>query len=217
MGYWMFDFLLFPENLPFSVALLVMLLIGAAEAIGLGAGAAHIDGHGDVGAGGPDLLAWLGVGIVPLLIVLVTLLALFGLIGLGGQQIATALTGAPLSPWLAAPLALVAALPLTGICARGLAHILPQDETTAVGIGSLVGRRAEIVVGEARRGSPARARVRDVHGQTHYVMVEPTADDERLATGATALLVRREGELFFALPDVNPLLSVIDDPAALTR
>lgn len=217
MGYWMFDFFLFPENLPFSVALLVMLLIGAAEAIGLGAGAAHLDGHGDVGTDGLDLLAWLGVGIVPLLIVLVTLLALFGMIGLAGQQLAAALSGAPLSPWLAAPLAFLAALPLTGICARGLARILPQDETTAIGLGSLVGRRAEIVVGEARRGSPARARVRDTFGQTHYVMVEPTVDDERLATGATALLVRREGELFFALPDVNPLLSAIDDPAALIK
>ena len=41
----MFDFFLLPGNLPFSVALLVMLMIGAAEAIGLGAGAAHLDAH----------------------------------------------------------------------------------------------------------------------------------------------------------------------------
>jgi len=206
----MFEFFLLPGNLPFSVALLVMLMIGAAEAVGLGVGAAHVDVHADADAEGMDLLAWLGVGTVPLLIVLVVLLALFGLIGIAFQQLATSLWGAPLSPWLAAPAALVAALPLTGIGARGLALVMPGDETTAIGLGQLLGRRAEIVVGEARRGSPARARVRDVHGQTHYVMIEPTDDELVIATGATALLVRREGELFFGLPDAHPLYTAVD-------
>ena len=126
------------------------------------------------------------------------------------QQLAAAWLGGPLSPWLAAPAALIAALPLTGVGARGLARILPSDETTAIGLGALLGRRAEIVIGEARRGFPARARVRDVHGQTHYVMVEPTDEDIVLVAGATALLVRREGELFFGLPDANPLLATVD-------
>lgn len=200
----MLDFFLLPENLPFSVALLVMLMIGAAEAVGLGAGAVHLDAHADV-HGDFDLLGWLGVGVVPLLIVLVVLLALFALIGIGVQQLALSLWGSPLSPWLAAPAALASALPLTGIGARGLARLLPGDETTAISLEALVGRRAEIVVGEARRGSPARGRVRDLHGQTHYVMIEPTDADGRLATGETALLVRRDGELFFGLPDIHPL------------
>jgi membrane protein implicated in regulation of membrane protease activity len=199
------DFFLLPENLPFSVALLVMLMIGAAEAIGLGAGAVHLDAHGDVHAEGGDLLGWLGIGVVPLLIVLVVLLAWFALIGIGLQQLASSFWGGPLSPWLAAPAALAGALPLTGAGARVLARILPGDETTAVGPEALLGRRAEIVVGEARRGSPARGRVRDVHGQTHYVMVEPTEEDGRLGTGETALLVRRDGQLFFGLPDLHPL------------
>ena len=56
-------------------------------------------------ADGPDLLAWLGVGQVPLLIVLVVLLAFFALIGIGLQQLAASLLGAPVSPWLAAPAA----------------------------------------------------------------------------------------------------------------
>ena len=212
----MVDFFLLPENLPFSVALLVMLMIGAAEAIGLGAGAAHFDSDLDAHAGF-DPLAWLGIGKVPLLIVLVVLLASFGLIGIALQELAVSLWGAPLSPWLAAPAAFAAALPLTGIGARGLARILPADETTAIGLGALVGRRAEIVIGEARRGCPARARVRDAFGQTHYVMVEPTDEDASLATGATALLVRREGELFFGLADANPLYAAVEDWPALTR
>ncbi len=208
-------FLLAPEMLPFSVALLLMLLIGAAEAIGLGASAAHLH-VGAEGEGG-DLLGWLGIGEVPLLVILVVLLALFGLIGMAGQQLAAALLGAPASPWIAAPLALVAALPLTGSCARALARILPTDETTAVCLDSLIGKRATVVVGSARQGCAARAQVRDAYGQVHYVMLEPSDERQTIGEGETALIVAREGELFIGLSEGGSSLSVLDERAALPR
>ncbi len=213
----MLEFFLLPENLPFSIALMLMLMIGAVEAIGLGIGAMDLDVGPEIEGAAPHLLGWLGVGRVPILILLVVILALFGMIGIGIQELASAIWGGPLSPWFAAPAALAGALPLSGIAARGLANIMPQDETTAVGRASLVGRRAEIVVGEARRGSPARGRVNDVHGQPHYVMIEPTGDDEVLAAGATALLVRQDDGIFYGLPDVNPLLSAEDPQSATLR
>ncbi len=211
----MLEFFLLPENLPFSIALMLMLMIGAVEAIGLGIGAMDLDVAPEIEGTTPHLLGWLGVGRVPILILLVVILALFGMIGIGVQQLASGIIGAPLSPWLAAPVALAGALPLSGMAARALANIMPQDETTAIGRASLVGRRAVIVIGEARRGSPARGRVNDVHGQPHYVMIEPTADDEVLGTGATALLVRHENGIFYGLPDVNPLLSADDPPSTM--
>lgn len=192
----MIDFITAPEYLPFGVALALMLMIGVVEALGLGASAADLDLGLDADS---DLLGWLGIGQVPLLMLLVVLLAMFGLIGLTLQQVAAALLGAPLSPWIAAPAALVAALPATGIAARGLARIVPRDETTAIGLDNLLGKRATVTVGTARRGSPAQARVRDVHGQSHYVMVEPTGDDQAACAGTTLLLVRREGDLFIGL------------------
>ncbi|MDQ4088341.1 MAG: YqiJ family protein [Pseudomonadota bacterium] len=207
----MIELLLRPEMLPFSVALLIMLMIGAAEAVGIGAGAVHLDAHADAG----DPLGWLGVGEVPLLVVLVVLLALFGLIGLAGQQLASALLGAPLTPWIAAPAALVAALPLTGSCARALARVLPHDETTAVSLDSLIGRRATVVVGTARQGCPARAQVKDVFGQVHYVMIEPSDERQAIAAGETALLVERQGELFVALSEGGPSLGVLEERRAL--
>ena len=213
----MIDFLLMPAMLPFSVALLLMLMIGAAEAIGLGAGAVHIHGHADLHGDGSDLLDWLGIGEVPLLVVLVVLLALFGLIGLAGQQLAAAVTGAPVSPWIAAPVALAAALPLTGTCARTLARILPHDETTAVSLDSLIGKRATIVVGSARHGSAARAQVRDAYGQVHYIMLEPSDEAQIISEGETALIVAREGGLFIGLSEGGPALSVLDERATLPR
>lgn len=212
----MFDFILAPENLPFAVALLVMLLIGAVEALGLGASAAHLDIDGDVHAGGGDLLGWLGVGRVPLLILVVLLLALFGSVGLGLQQIVIAIAGVPLAPWNAAAIAFVASLPLLGVSARGLARIMPQDETTAISLDGLLGKRATVTVGVARRGSPAQARVRDVHGQSHYVMIEPNDDGGAVAAGETVLLVRREGNIFIGLVEGDALLPRLDERPALT-
>ena len=197
----MLEIIAAPANLPFSVALLVMLMIGAVEALGLGASAVHLDIHADVDGGG-DLLGWLGIGRVPLLMLLVVFLALFGLAGLALQQFA-----GPLSLWIAVPAAAAAALPLTGLGARGLARIMPGDETTAVGLDELVGRRGTITIGTARRGSPAQARVSDVHGQVHYVMVEPYDDDHSFGQGDTVRLDRRDGNIFIAVPRTDRLES----------
>ncbi|HEY0111522.1 MAG TPA: YqiJ family protein [Allosphingosinicella sp.] len=187
------------HNLPFAVALLVMLMIGAVEALGLGASAAHFDLGAD--ADGGDLLGWLGVGRVPLLMLLVVFLAFFGLVGLTLQQLA-----GPLPLWIATPAAAAASLPLTGIGARGLAKIVPQDETTAVSLDSLVGKRGTITIGTARRGSPAQARVKDVHGQPHYVMVEPHDEAHPISEGETVLLSRRDGNIFIGLGPADGIL-----------
>lgn len=209
----MLEIIAAPANLPFAVALLVMLLIGAVEALGLGASAVHLDVHADIDGGG-DLLGWLGFGRVPLLILLVVFLALFGLIGFAIQRFA-----GPFPLWIATPAAAIAALPLTGLGARGLARILPGDETTAVSLDSLVGRRGTITVGTARRGSPAQARVADIHGQVHYVMVEPYDDGQSFGEGETVRLDRREGHIFIGVGrtdriDSDLIRSGLDSPAA---
>ncbi|HET9637574.1 MAG TPA: YqiJ family protein [Allosphingosinicella sp.] len=200
----MLEIIAAPANLPFSVALLVMLLIGAVEAFGLGASAVHLDLHADADGGG-DLLGWLGVGTVPLLMLLVVFLAFFGLIGLAVQQFA-----GPLPLWIAAPAAAAAAFPLTGLGARGLARIMPGDETTAVSLDSLVGRRGTITIGTARRGSPAQARVKDAYGQAHHVMVEPYDDDQSIGEGETVRLDRRDGNLFIAVGRADAIASGFD-------
>lgn len=197
-----------PENMVFAAALLLMLLIGAVEAVGLGAGS--FGAELPVDADGGDLLAWLGVGRIPLLVLLVAFLAIFGLLGLAGQQVATALTGAALTPWLAAPVVAVAALPLTAVAARGLARVLPQDETSAVELDELLGRQAVIVTGEARLGHPARARAEDRFGQAHYVMVEPDRAGPSFREGEAVLLARREGHVFRAIARGDALLPRLD-------
>ena len=106
----MIAFLMAAENVVFVSALLLMVLIGVVQMIGLGVDThldADLDSH-------PDLLSWLGVGRLPLLMLLVVFLAVFGTVGLLGQQAIHDLTGNLLAPWLAIPLALIVALPGTG-------------------------------------------------------------------------------------------------------
>ncbi|MBX7501390.1 YqiJ family protein [Qipengyuania sp. YG27] len=195
--------LLEPYNLPFAAALVLVAALFVIQLFGfldidldLDADA---DGDAAIGAGPlGGLLTLLGLGRVPLTIWLVVFLLVFAAVGVSGQQLAHGLTGAPLDRWLAAALAGAGALPLAALIARPLGMILPQDETTAVDIGTLVGRRGVITDGTARSGSPARARVRDLHGQDHYVMVEPHEADSHLLAGDEVLLVRREGNQFYA-------------------
>jgi hypothetical protein len=89
-------------------------------------------------------------------------------------------------------------LPVTGALARPLGRLLPHDETTAVTLDTLLGRRATVTDGVARSGSPARARVYDYHGHPHHVMVEPHEASSELHSGDEVLLVRREGNQFYA-------------------
>jgi hypothetical protein len=203
----MWSFLFSPDNVPFVAALVLMLLIGAAEAIGLGGGLALGEGlDGDINVETPSLLAWINVGRLPLLMLIVVFLFAFGMTGLIGQQAVDAVVGRP-GPWfLAAPLAFAVALPVTRVFGRAVARIMPRDETTAVSRDSLVGRVAVIVTGEARHASAAQARVRDEHGQAHYVMVEPDNTGDAFAQGASVLLVRHAGAKYFAIHNTSASL-----------
>ena len=187
-------------NAPFAVALLLMVALLVIQMLGVLDIDLDIDTDGDgaISAGPVDgLLTLLGLGRVPLTVWLVVFLFFFAALGLGIQELATSFTGGPLDAWLAGVLAGAAALPVTSVIARPLGRILPQDETSAVGIDTLVGRRANITEGIARAGSPARARVKDVHGQSHYVMVEPHEGTSEFHAGDEILLVRREENTFY--------------------
>ncbi len=199
----MFDFWLADENMVFAAGGFLLIGLAVLQISGLTDFAPDLDTDvdGDLGAGdvGDGLLSFLGIGRLPLMIWLALFLMLFTLIGFGGQQFVQSLTGGLLPPLLAGPAAALAALPLTAILARPLGRIMPKDETTAVSLDSLVGRFAWVEIGTARRGSPARAKVMDVHGHAHFIMVEPDNDDQEFHASEKLLLVRRQGELFRAI------------------
>jgi hypothetical protein len=189
-------------NLPFAIAFAVLLLIAVAQLIGLGDLIGDADGSvGDVHDAGPmdGLASILGIGRVPFLIWLALLCLMFSGLGVTGQYVLDMLTGTMIPPLPAAALTALPALFLTGIAARVVAPIIPGDETTAIQIEYLLGKRGRIDIGTARRGSPARAIVSDAYGQPHNVMVEPHEDGAEFLAGDEVLLVRLENGLFYAI------------------
>lgn len=202
-----FSIFLTSEYAPFAIAFVIMVGIGLIEAIGLGVGhlGAHVDLDHDVEGG--TFLDWLGLGSqIPILIWLTSLLACFSLIGVAVQQIAAAISGAPLHVAIAGGIAFLLGGLANGFVSAGFARIMPTFESSVISSNELVRRRGTITEGAARRGFPARAKVIDQHRQVHYVMVEPHNDDDVIGQGETGLLVRREGSIFFLLPDDNPRL-----------
>ena len=200
-------------NIPFLAALVLMALLAVSQLIGLGdlaeGGDAELEIDADVGEVGfvGGLLSLLGVGRVPFLIWLALLLFAFALIGISLQALSVDLLGDALHPALATVLAAIFALPITGAISRPIGAILPGDRTTAVPLASLVGRQAVIQIGTATAGSPARGRVVDPYGQAHFVMIEPHEPAATLAADENVLLVRREGNTFYAVRQNNPLLA----------
>jgi hypothetical protein len=218
---------------PFTVALLVMFGLAAVELFAVLTGfsindivddlvvsSAGIETLGDAPTGMEAtskmeavgmvgrFLAWLYVGRVPVLIVLIVFLTVFGLAGLILQGTLRDLTGFALPAVAATPLVLVGCLPLVRAATGGLARILPRDETSAVSPDTFIGRTALIVgPGSVRAGMPGQARVVDAFGTHHYVMAEPEESADVFEVGSTVLLVRKlGGGRFSAIGIPNPTL-----------
>jgi len=232
----MIDFLTAANNLPFSVALAVMfgiaLLEGLTTLVGFGLSHAiesllpdleldadldvdlhsevHADVHGDIGSSSAlsNLLSWLRVGQVPVLMLLVVFLTAFGLIGFTLQAFVHNLSGAMLPASIASIPTFVLALPVVRVMGSLIAKIMPKDETEAVSRDSLIGRIAVITLGSARQGNPAEARVRDLHGTAHYVMVEPDTEEE-FKQGDQVILVSQAGSLFRVIKNTSS--SLVDE------
>lgn len=213
----MIEFAGSPGNGPFTIALIIMLLLGLFEVISTLFGSTlsgmldsllpdvNIDAEVGPEVEGPGLftqsLSWLGFGVVPFLILLIIFLTCFGLVGLTVQYTMQSITGSMLPAWLATLPALLISTPLVRWGSKLTAMILPQEETSAVSINTLTARQATITQGEAKRGLAAEAKVEDQHGNTHYVLVEPDSDDISLPRDSKIVLVEHiKGKRFKAVP-----------------
>lgn len=202
----MWELFIHPSNIVFSVSLLLMLVLSIFEiCLTL------------VGGGSQDLLQqflpqelnhqididiqheygvfvktldWLYLGKVPLLVWLIIFLSTFSLLGFFIQSLIFQFTQTLLSAWIIAPLCLFLCMPFVRLNTQLLMKILPQDETTAIHSNELIGLSGVIILGEARRNYPAQAKVRDIYGLTHYVLVEPENDD-CFTEGQTVLLTNK--------------------------
>jgi len=200
-----------PQTLPFGIALLIMLGIGVLEGVGMFAAASPselIEHHLHIDHPQADgLLGWLHVGKVPLLVLLVLFLLGFSL---GGYllQIAVHAVFGTFGPALAVavPAFFIGTANVRSLGAL-LARIIPRDETTAVSEETLIGRAGVVLTGVARTGMAAEVKVRDQHGNAHYLMVEPDIAGEEFAEGSEVLIVRRIGAMYRGIRNPHPALN----------
>ncbi|MEL6840653.1 MAG: YqiJ family protein [Pseudomonadota bacterium] len=224
----MIEAFLTPQAYPFSIALCVVLGLFLLEIISLILGGsimaigsdapdvdldldadfdididadADLDIEADVNAGAAPagLLGWLGIGEVPVLIWLVSFLTIFGLTGLVILNTGAALTGLTIPLAISVPLATAVAIYCARFIARVVATIMPKTESTAMRARFLGGHHGTITQGTAKRGSPAEAKIKDRHGNIHYLRVEPLEDDVEIPQGRDVHVIRKRDGMFFVV------------------
>jgi len=153
------------------------------------------------------LLGWLSIGKVPVMILVMVFLTVFGLTGLLLQNFVYGTVGIFMPSLIASIPAFVAGLFGMRYGGKGLAHVIPKDETSAVSENSFVGLIATIVLGTASNGNPAQAKLSDSFDQTHYIMIEPDNVGEAFPQGSKILVVRKNKNMFYGIHPNSPGLS----------
>lgn len=196
-----------PQTIPFGAAVVVMLGLGVIEVIGTftAAGPSQLlDSHLDLDVDGP--LGWLHVGKVPLLVLFILFLLGFAVSGYAIQMFSDALFGHYLPAVVAAAPAAFVGVTSVRLLGGILARIIPKDETTAVSELSLIGRAGVVVTGTARQGMAAEVKVRDQHGNQHYLMVEPDEAGVEFEQGTEVLIVKKQGASYRGIRNPHPEL-----------
>lgn len=200
------------QNLPFGIGFALIVGIALLEGLGMLISLSpsnlldnlipDIDGDGGL----DRVLGWLHLGKVPALVLLLLFLTGYTLFGYGLQMVSHGLFGSYMPALIAGLLAVPSGMATVRGLGALIAHIIPRDETSSVSEQTLLGRVGVIVGGVAKRGLAAQARVKDSHGRSHYLMVEPDLEDDVLDEGTQVLIVRKAGAFYRCIANPHPTL-----------
>ena len=197
------DILLAPDVRPFAVAAAIMLALGGIELLTTLVGFSlsqvvgkDIEADGDSGLGG--LFLWINAGRLPLLVLIILALGVFSIAGFFLQGLAHG-AGVSIPASIAAIAAAGFSLPVIRVTSRGIARIIPRDETYAVEEADFIGHVAEVSIGPLDQGLPGRVRLKDVFGNWHSLVARASPDSTPLPVGASVLLVDRDAKSFIAI------------------
>lgn len=205
--------LLAPDVRPFAIAAAIMVCLGGIELLTLIVGFSisellgqdlALDTETHSGIGG--LFLWINAGRLPLLILIILALGIFSIAGFVLQAIAHGVGGGvPVA--IAAAAAAALSLPVIRVTSRGIARIIPRDESYAVDEADFVGHVAEVSIGPLDQGLPGRVRLKDVFGNWHSVAARASPDSAPLPVGARVLLVDRDVRTFVAISAPTDLIT----------
>jgi hypothetical protein len=199
------DLLLAADVRPFTIAAAIVIVLAIIELLStmVGLSLSHIvgkdieveaDGHSAISG----LFLWINAGRVPLLILLLLTLGIFSIAGFFLQAIAHSV-GISIPASIAAVVAIIGTIPAVRATSRGIARVIPRDETYAVDDSDFVGQVAVVSIGPLDQGLPGRVRLKDVFGNWHSVPARAAHDSNALAVGSNVLLVDRDTKSFIAI------------------
>ena len=200
------------QTVPFGVALLVMLGLAVLEMIGLVTSLSptqwfdQLLPEPNIDGGLDGVLGWLHIGKVPSLILLILFLASFAVIGYAIQIIARNILLGYLPAWVAAIPALFGAITSVRVCGKGLAFIVPKDESSAMSELEFVGRIALVTAVSSQQGMAAQARFRDQDGRSYFLLVESDIEGLQLIEGMQVLLIKKLGSVYRVIENPHPTL-----------
>lgn len=171
-------------------------------------GAGHIDDpsahHADSAENGPlhKALSLLGIGRVPLTVVLMMSSLLFGGIGIVMNTLLSAVIGVP---WIYGPISIVVAflgmVTLTGKAAKLLNRFVPTTETYRVSKHDLAGQTGVLLL--PANSSDGLAQVKDHEGSIHNVRCRTLRGE--LPKGGEVLVIEYDEDARVYVVDTNPV------------
>jgi Protein of unknown function (DUF1449) len=199
------DLLLAPDVRPFTVAAAIMVALGGIELLTTLVGFSisellgkdlAVEADSDSGLGG--MFLWVNAGRLPLLILIILALGVFSIAGFFLQGLAHG-AGLSIPASIAALAAVACSIPAIRVTSRGIARIIPRDETYVVHEADFVGHVAEVSIGPLDQGLPGRVRLKDVFGNWHSLVARASPESTPLPVGASVLLVDRDAKSFIAI------------------
>lgn len=201
----MFEFFVAEINTGFAIALIIVMMIGLLEGIGMIIGLSlmnlldqispfdiEVDINTDVTTGGmTSIFGWLCLNRLPLLIWTVLFLTSFAVAGYILNFILLNNFNFVLPTFITYSFAILMAILSTRFLGQPLANLLPQNESSAISNDSFKGVVAKITIGTAKEGSPAQAVLTDHYNQKHYVLVTPDNSIDTFNQNEDVVLVEK--------------------------
>ena len=208
------------ENIPFGVAMAVMLGLAALEIIGFLVAMSPSEWidhmvftdlhHADGGADG--VLGWLHVGQVPTLILLILFLTCFAISGYVVQVVSQVALHAYLPAMVATVPALLGGVISVRVVGGWLSQVIPRDESSAISEAEFIGKLVTVTAASSLQGVASQARFRDADGRSYFLLVEPDSEDFSLQDGMQVLVLRKQGVVYRV--NLDPKIPQLEQPDA---
>jgi hypothetical protein len=175
--------------------------VPAGGAVLVHAPAVHVGAGGGHGSALFDLLSLLGVGKIPLSLAIMTLFFSWGVVGFAlNATLCNWMRPSPLVAIISLPLTLAISVVLTGLCAAGMARLVPTNDGKRQRREDLVGKSGEAVYDI--NASFGMANVRSEEGDFLQVPCRTVAGKSPISKGSRVVLFHydREEGVFHVAP-----------------